>query len=66
MAALSGCAAAFGGPPLISGKSPPSPMAASSEPEPANSLPAGAEGVGNSGPNARYPNAASVTIGTAR
>ncbi len=53
---------AFGGPQLISGKSPPSPWANSSEPEPVNSLPRGAEGLGASGPNARFPNAGAITV----
>ena len=52
----------FGGPPLVSGKSPPAPYASNSEPQPVNSLPPGAEGVGASGPNARFPNAGAITV----
>jgi hypothetical protein len=65
--ALSACGLGvqFGGPPLISGKSPAAAMAASSEPEPVNSFPPGVEGIGG-GPNARAPNTASATIGTVR
>ena len=54
--------ARFGGPQMISGKSPPSPFATNSEPQPVNSLPPGAEGVGASGPNRRFPNAGALTL----
>ena len=53
---------AFGGPPFVSGKSPPSPWARNSEPEPINSLPPGAGGVGASGPNARLPDFGAITV----
>ena len=55
---------AFGGPALISGKSPPSPYATNSEPEPPNSLPPGFEGVGPRGPISRFPNAGAITLGS--
>ena len=47
---------AFGGAPLISGKSPAAPQAFNSEPEPVNSLPPGAQGLQSSGPNNTQPN----------
>ena len=52
----------FGGPALISGHSPPNAISANSEPEPVNSLPPGAEGIGSSGPNTRFPNAGAITV----
>ena len=54
--------ARFGGPQMISGRSPPSPFSFNGEPEPVNSLPRGAEGIGASGPNARFPNAGAITL----
>ena len=51
----------FGGPGLISGQTPPSPLALNSEPEPPNSLPPGAQGMGH-GPTARVPDIGSATI----
>ncbi len=54
----------FGGPPFVSPQSPQSGWSRNSEPEPANSLPPGAGGIGNSGPNSRLPNYGSVTFPT--
>ena len=56
--------ARFGGPALISGHSPPNAISRNSEPEPVNSLPPGAEGIGALGPNGRFPNAGAFTVGT--
>ncbi len=67
LACLAGCNTtvapnvALGGPALISGKSPPAALAAHSEPEPVNSLPPGAAGIG-AGPLATAPNIASATV----
>ncbi len=68
-ACLAGCnttavappSVSFGGPPLVSGQTPPSPLARNSEPEPPNSLPPGAAGLGG-GPIARAPDNGSVTV----
>ncbi len=66
-AGLAGCNAmvppnvSFGGPPLVSGKSPPATLARNSEPQSVNSLPPGAEGIG-AGPQATAPNYGSVTV----
>ena len=56
--------ARFGGTPFVSGMSPQSGWSRNSEPEPVNSLPPGAGGIGDSGPNSRLPNYGSVTIPT--
>jgi hypothetical protein len=65
---LTGCAGSvytpafsFGGPPMVSGMSPPAPYAANSIPQPANSLPLGAQGIGSDGAFVP-PNYASVTV----
>lgn len=57
---LAGCGAQFGGPVYTSARSPAGAEAQSAEPEPAGSLPPGAEGIGG-GPNATRPNFGSLT-----
>ncbi len=65
LAALSGCNAQLGGPPLLAGgKSPPAAQSRNSEPEPPGSLPAGFQGIGHSGPNSFAPNYAAITFPT--
>ena len=57
------CSARFGGHPLVSAQSPANANGGANEmPQPVNSLPPGAAGIG-SGPNATVPNDASVTLG---
>ena len=65
LAALSGCNAELGGPPLLAGgQSPPIAGSRNSEPQPPGSLPAGFQGLGESGPNTVLPNYAAITFPT--
>ncbi len=65
LAALAGCNAQLGGPPLLAGgQSPPSAGSRNSEPQPPGSLPPGFQGLGNSGPNTYAPNYAAITFPT--
>ncbi len=63
---LCACDARLGGPPLVSAASLANANGGANEmPQAANSLPAGAEGIGH-GPNATVPDDASITFGGAR
>lgn len=63
---LCACGARLGGPPLVSAASPADANGGANEmPQPANSLPVGAEGIGR-GPNATVPDDASITFGAGR
>lgn len=62
--AVAGCSALqvhAGGPALISGKTPAAANSQGSEPQPPNSLPPGAAGMG-SGPNATVHNYGAITV----
>ncbi len=58
---LGGCNMHLGGPPFVSGQSPAAAESSASEPQPAGSLPPGAQGIGG-GPNATEPNRLSKTF----
>jgi hypothetical protein len=63
-AALSACAGYGPSGGLVGTQSPPNPYATNAEPQPPGSIPVGAGGVGASGPNARYPDYATIRFGT--
>ena len=63
LSGLAACSAQVGSAPqLISAQSPPNPNARNSQPQPPNSLPRGAQGVGNSGPNTTAPAYGTITF----